>query len=131
MDPSIVLGAFFVCSVDMYAINDYLLNLNYRGDALMTIMNDLERAELTRLRRQTKAFREEIAQLKMRLEKMQAPITVQELIEAMASVVDEDLPVYVYNLSTEESYPLIGVDQTISDRIDLNFRSENYNEDHA
>ena len=96
----------------------------------MTIMNDLERAELTRLRRQTKAFQEEISQLKMRLEKMQAPISVQELIEAMASVVDEDLPVYVYNLSTEESYPLIRVDQTISDRIDLNFRSENYDENH-
>jgi hypothetical protein len=34
------------------------------------------------------------------------------------------MPVYVYDLTTEESYPLIMVDPTISDRIDLNFRSE-------
>lgn len=90
----------------------------------MTIMTDLERVELKQLRLQTKALREEIAELKERLGAMQAPITVQELIEAMASVVDDDLPVYVYDLTTEESYPLIMVDPTISDRIDLNFRSE-------
>jgi len=90
----------------------------------MTIMTDLERVELKRLRLQTKALREEIAELKERLGAMQAPITVQELIEAMASVVDDDMPVYVYDLTTEESYPLIMVDPTISDRIDLNFRSE-------
>jgi hypothetical protein len=87
-------------------------------------MTDLERVELKRLRLQTKALREEIAELKERLGAMQAPITVQELMEAMASVVDDDMPVYVYDLTTEESYPLIMVDPTISDRIDLNFRSE-------
>ena len=90
----------------------------------MTIMTDLERVELKRLRLQTKALREEIAELKERLGAMQAPVTVQELMEAMASVVDDDMPVYVYDLTTEESYPLIMVDPTISDRIDLNFRSE-------
>ena len=90
----------------------------------MTLMTDLERVELKRLRLQTKALREEIAELKERLGAMQAPITVQELMEAMASVVDDDMPVYVYDLTTEESYPLIMVDPTISDRIDLNFRSE-------
>ena len=93
----------------------------------MTIMTDLERVELKRLRLQTKALREEIAELKERLGAMQAPITVQALMEAMASVVDDEgiyLPVYVYDLTTEESYPLIMVDPTISDRIDLNFRSE-------
>lgn len=90
----------------------------------MTIMTDLERVELKRLRLQSKALREEIAELKERLGAMQAPITVQALMEAMASVVDDDMPVYVYDLTTEESYPLIMVDPTISDRIDLNFRSE-------
>jgi len=90
----------------------------------MTIMTDLERVELKQLRLQTKALREEIAELKERLGAMQAPVTVQELMEAMASVVDDDMPVYVYDLTTEESYPLIMVDPTISDRIDLNFRSE-------
>lgn len=90
----------------------------------MTLMTDLERVELKQLRLQTKALREEIAELKERLGAMQAPITVQELMEAMASVVDDDMPVYVYDLTTEESYPLIMVDPTISDRIDLNFRSE-------
>jgi len=87
-------------------------------------MTDLERVELKQLRLQTKALREEIAELKERLGAMQAPVTVQELMEAMASVVDDDMPVYVYDLTTEESYPLIMVDPTISDRIDLNFRSE-------
>lgn len=96
----------------------------------MTLMNDLERAELARLRRQTKALQEEIAELKTRLENMQAPVTVKELMQTLASIIDDDMPVYVYDLSTDESYPLILVDPTISDRIDLNFRSENYNEDH-
>ena len=93
----------------------------------MTIMTDLERVELKQLRLQTKALREEIAELKERLGAMQAPITVQELMETMASVVDDEgiyLPVYVYDLTTEQNYPLIMVDPTISDRIDLNFRSE-------
>ena len=90
----------------------------------MTIMTDLERVELKQLRLQTKALGEEIAELKERLGAMQAPLTVQELMEAMASVVDDDMPLYVYDLTTEESYPLIMVDPTISDRIDLNFRSE-------
>ena len=96
----------------------------------MTLMNDLERAELARLRRQTKALQEEIAELKTRLENMQAPITVRELMQTLASIIDDDMPVYVYDLSTDESFPLIMVDPTISDRIELNFRSENYNEDH-
>ena len=94
----------------------------------MTTMTDLERVELARLRLETKALREEIAELKIRLGNMQGPMTVQELIENL--VCDDDMPVYVYDLSTDESYPLILVDPTISDRIDFNFRSENYNEDH-
>lgn len=90
----------------------------------MTLLTDLERVELTRLRLQTKALREENLRLIERLKGLQAPVSVQELLEALTSVVDDDLPVYVYDLSTDEAYPLILVDPTISDRIDLNFRSE-------
>jgi len=90
----------------------------------MTTMTDRERAELARLRMETKVLREEIAGLKERLKDLQIPVAVQDLIKALTSVVDDDLPVYVYDLSTEESFPLIMVDPTISDRIELNFRSE-------
>ena len=100
----------------------------------MTSLNDIERAELARLRLQTKALRDEITQLKTRLETYQVPIDVQEVVTLLESVTDKDMPVYVYDLSTDESYPLLMVDPTISDRIDLNFRSEstleNDNEDH-
>ena len=100
----------------------------------MTSLNDIERAELARLRLQTKALRDEIAQLKTRLETYQVPIDVQEVVTLLESVTDKDMPVYVYDLSTDESYPLLMVDPTISDRIELNFRSEptleNDNEDH-
>jgi hypothetical protein len=87
-------------------------------------MNDIERAELARLRLQTKALRDEIAQLKTRLETYQVPIDVQEVVTLLESVIDKDMPVYVYDLSTDESYPLLLVDPTISDRVDLNFRSK-------
>jgi hypothetical protein len=87
-------------------------------------MTDRERAELERLRMETKVLREEIAGLKERLKDLQIPVAVQDLIKALTSVVDDDLPVYVYDLSTDESFPLIIVDPTISDRIELNFRSE-------
>ena len=90
----------------------------------MTAMNDIERAELARLRLQTKALRDEIAQLKTRLETYQVPIDVQEVVTLLESVIDKDMPVYVYDLSTDESYPLLLVDPTISDRVDLNFRSK-------
>jgi len=100
----------------------------------MTSLNDIERAELARLRLQTKALREQNAQLKTRLETYQVPIDVQEVVTLLESVIDKDMPVYVYDLSTDESYPLLLVDPTISDRVDLNFRSEstleNDNEDH-
>jgi hypothetical protein len=90
----------------------------------MTAMNDIERAELARLRLQTKALRDEITQLKTRLETFQVPIDVQEVVTLLESVIDKDMPVYVYDLSTDESYPLLLVDPTISDRVDLNFRSK-------
>ena len=90
----------------------------------MTSLNDIERAELARLRLQTKALRDEIAQLKTRLETYQVPIDVQEVVTSLESVIDKDMPVYVYDLSTDESYPLLLVDPTISDRVDLNFRSK-------
>ena len=37
---------------------------------------------------------------------------------------DDDLPVFLYDLSTCETFPLERVDPTISDRVDLNFSSE-------
>ena len=37
---------------------------------------------------------------------------------------NDDLPVFMYDLSTSESFPIVRVDPTISDRIDLNFSSQ-------
>ncbi len=90
----------------------------------MTKLSEFERIELERLRLQTKALQEENLRLTERLRDLQAPVSVQELMKALESVMDDDLPVYVYDLSTDEAYPLILVDPTISDRVDLNFRSE-------
>lgn len=90
----------------------------------MTKLSEFERIELERLRLQTKALQEENLRLTERLRDLQAPVSVQELMKALESVIDDDLPVYVYDLSTDEAYPLILVDPTISDRVDLNFRSE-------
>lgn len=86
-------------------------------------MNEIEREELKLLRLKTKALGEQITNLKARLETEQTPIDVQELVNKLASVIDTDMPVYVYDLSTDESYPLLLVDSSISDRIELNFDS--------
>jgi len=50
-------------------------------------------------------------------------MTVKQLIEELKSC-PEDLPVYVWDLETEEPGEVLLVDPTISDRVDLNFRSE-------
>jgi hypothetical protein len=89
----------------------------------MKTMNEIEREELKLLRLKTKALGEQITNLKARLETEQTPIDVQELVNKLASVIDTDMPVYVYDLSTDESYPLLLVDSSISDRIELNFDS--------
>lgn len=90
----------------------------------MSNMTEAEYAELKRLRLETKDLREQNAQLKTRLETFQVPIDVQEVVTLLESVIDKDMPVYVYDLSTDQSYPLLLVDPTVSDRIDLNFRSK-------
>jgi len=53
-------------------------------------------------------------------------MTVRELRDQLIdmSVDDWDLPVYVYDTNTSETFPLEIVDPTISDRVDLNFSSE-------
>jgi hypothetical protein len=89
----------------------------------MKTMNEIEREELKLLRLKTKALGEQITNLKARLETEQTPIDVQELVNKLASVIDTDMPVYVYDLSTDESYPLLLVDSSISDRVELNFDS--------
>ena len=50
-------------------------------------------------------------------------MTVKELREELESLPDE-LPVYVWDLEIEEPSKVLLVDPTISDRVDLNFRSE-------
>jgi len=57
---------------------------------------------------------------------MSEVMTVRELRDQLInmSVDDWDLPVYVYDTNTCESFPLSIVDPTISDRVDLNFSSE-------
>jgi hypothetical protein len=52
-------------------------------------------------------------------------LTVKNLREELDSLPD-DLPVYAYDLSLEESFPIELVDPTISDRIELNFFREEY-----
>jgi len=58
---------------------------------------------------------------------MSKVLTVGEL-KAQLDGVDDDMPVYAYSLFTEESYPIILVDPTISDRLELNFEWEIVNE---
>ena len=62
---------------------------------------------------------------------MSKAMTVRELRDQLVnmSVYDLDLPVFLYDLNTCETFPLERVDPTISDRIDLNFSSEQENED--
>ena len=57
---------------------------------------------------------------------MSEVMTVGELRAELEviSVDNDDLPVYVYDTNTCESFPLSIVDPTISDRVDLNFSSE-------
>lgn len=56
---------------------------------------------------------------------MTKAMTVRELRDQLIgmAVDDWDLPVYVYDLNTCETFPLMRVDPTISDRVDLNFSS--------
>lgn len=49
-------------------------------------------------------------------------IKVADLKAELESLPD-DLPVFMFDLHTDEAYPLVQVDPTISDRIDLNFSS--------
>ena len=62
---------------------------------------------------------------------MSKAMTVRELRDQLVnmSVYDLDLPVFLYDLNTCETFPLERVDPTISDRIDLNFLSEQESED--
>ena len=62
---------------------------------------------------------------------MSKAMTVRELRDQLVnmSVYDLDLPVFLYDLNTCETFPLERVDPTISDHIDLNFSSEQENED--
>ena len=62
---------------------------------------------------------------------MSKAMTVRELRDQLVnmSVYDLDLPVFLYDLNTCETFPLERVDPTISDRIDLNFSSEKENDD--
>ena len=54
---------------------------------------------------------------------MSKVLTVGEL-KAQLDGVDDEMPVYAYSLFAEESYPIILVDPTISDRLELNFEWE-------
>jgi hypothetical protein len=57
---------------------------------------------------------------------MSEVMTVRELRDQLInmSVDDWDLPVYVYDTHTSETFPLEIVDPTINGRVDLNFSSE-------
>ena len=50
-------------------------------------------------------------------------MTVKELIEQLQSL-PQDLPVHVGDISWNEHWPLDIVDATLSDRVDLNFDTE-------
>ena len=50
-------------------------------------------------------------------------IKVSDLKAQLESLPD-DLPVFMFDLHSDEAYPLQQVDPTISDRVDLNFTSE-------
>ena len=50
-------------------------------------------------------------------------MTVKELIAELETLPD-DLPVHVHDLADGEHFPIERVDPTISDRIEINFRSE-------
>ena len=45
-------------------------------------------------------------------------------LKAELESLPDDLPVFMFDLHTDEAYPLQRVDPTISDRVDLNFSSE-------
>ena len=51
---------------------------------------------------------------------MSRVLTVGEL-KLQLEGVDDDMAVYAYSLSADESYPVVLVDPTISDRLELNF----------
>jgi len=54
---------------------------------------------------------------------MSKVLTVGELKSQLEGV-DDDMAVYAYSLSADESYPVVLVDPTISDRLELNFEWE-------
>ena len=54
---------------------------------------------------------------------MSKVLTVGEL-KAQLEGIDDNMAVYAYSLFAEESYPIILVDPTISDRLELNFEWE-------
>lgn len=46
--------------------------------------------------------------------------TVQELIDELTEIKDKTKPVFIYDSSNSEIYPVHSVDNTISDRVDIN-----------
>jgi hypothetical protein len=49
-------------------------------------------------------------------------------LRAQLDDLPDDLPVFLFDLHTDEAYPLQQVDPTISDRVDLNFSSAGKNQ---
>lgn len=56
---------------------------------------------------------------------MSKVLTVGEL-KAQLEGIDDGMAVYAYSLSADESYPIILVDPTISDRLELNFKDDEW-----
>jgi hypothetical protein len=50
--------------------------------------------------------------------------TVKELIELLEKVKDKSLPIFVYNATTTTINEINLVDDSIDDRVDLNFEEE-------
>ena len=48
-------------------------------------------------------------------------MTVQELIVKLEDIENKDLPIFVYDENNSEIYPVNSVDNTIGDRVDINF----------
>lgn len=50
-------------------------------------------------------------------------LTVQDLLDALQTVPDKSLPVYVYNYNDKNvfpTYPITHIDTFLTDRVDLN-----------
>jgi hypothetical protein len=52
-------------------------------------------------------------------------MTVKQLIEALEMIGDSSLPVHVHDLADGEHFAVELLDPTISDRVELNFNSNN------